>query len=496
MKGNNVFDLEQSMSTQNQVTNISSTVKSGIQPHIRVLEGKFFPLEDVYGSDIEYDQYLLIKDNIEKYSQRLKKDLGLRGSPFSFKKVNGNHCLRVSNITGSILLSNKQIEVIPKFIHSTQSDIWPDILLELLYRAKHKRYSYLKGQGTKSKKLRFIDHIALAYCDSLESALNQDMISTYKSTEEIGSVLRGRLLIEKTILNSFSKPHQFVCDVDYRSTDNQYNRLLAWAISKFINIVFDSSIKRKLRDLEQRFPTFSGNHFLPRKVPLSAPSQFKHYDEALEIASSLALGNHITSNGGSVNTYGYTINTEVLYEKYVEATLKVATGLLGGEIFVSSQDTKLYAEGVTAHTRSFFTRPDNVIYKNKSPHILVDAKYKKVFEQESGNTKKPQNSDTYQLVASLVSHGCQIGVLMYPHLGDSENDVKRPPIRAWKVESHGLTWLIVAITIDLASLTSLEKLNLMDQKISKFLTLLLSESVESLNPEKLTTFDNNIWSTT
>ncbi len=464
------------------------------QTALIVREGEFFLLREISFGMLTSAVEDNARELLERVGGKFQKDLGLRVNPITTRRIEGDLKVRISHMTGSLFLSGCQIEIIPKFISAANEKYWSDILLEVLARARHKRYGYVKNKGFISSGLSFIDHVALAYADSLDQALEQENIRTYKNTEEELPFLRGRLLIQKSIMNAFSRPHRYVCEVDYLEENNEYNNLLSWALSRFQSCVFDAKIKQRLMSLEYRLPGYGEQHGLPSRLPLIPPAQYRHFEESLEIASNLAMGNQYSIDGGSSSTYGYILNTEVLYEKFIEETLKFAVRLLGGEYYVSPQDSKLYAEAITDKDRSYYTRPDNVIYHGESPMLLIDAKYKKFTDSETGNSKRPQNSDVYQLVASLVSYGCRVGILLYPGMGVSTDVGGKSPFHMWKVGSADSLRVVIGVSIDMSCMRDRNEIIHLDRKLSKLVVLLLENTLSVERLALLQSEMDELWS--
>lgn len=454
------------------------------QDSLVVREGVFFPLSKICTEKINWYANGGVREILEADGDRLKKDLGLRVSPITVKRAKGELVVRISNVTGSLFLLSRSIEIVPKFISASNEKYWSDILLEILARSRHKRYRYIETNGLLDRGLNFIDHVALAYVTLLERAIDQDKIRTYRSAEEELPVVRGSFLFQKTIINSLSRPHRYICNVDYLDENNQYNQLLGWALLQFQSSVFDPTIKQRLNLLEDSFVEPHTEYEIPNRLPLTAPSQYRHYEEPLEIASNLALGNNHSINGGKSSSYGYVINTEVIYEKFIEESLKIAVHILARNynISVSAQDSMLYAEAITTKDRSYYTRPDNVIYQDDTPLILIDAKYKNFTDSETGSSKRPQNNDVYQLVASLVSYDCNIGVLLYPGMGGSESNGKNA-FHIWKIGGGSDIRVVIGVSLNFSYMQDKKNLFKIDENLSNLVEVLMNYSLnlDSLN---------------
>jgi 5-methylcytosine-specific restriction endonuclease McrBC regulatory subunit McrC len=208
-------------------------------------------------------------------------------------------------------------------------------------------------------------------------------------------------------------------------------------------------------------------------VPDTAPAQFRHFNEALAIAAALARGTAVGQSLGQVTGYGYVLNMERLFESFVERSLALVVRGVGAQASVA-QETRLYARALTAGTRSYYTRPDNVLKHGDDSLLLVDAKYKVLGEAESpAGTARPNNGDVYQLVASLVSHRCRRGLLLYPRMSDA-GGADNHSTRYWTTSGPGGAFLLAAAAVQVSQLGTPAGLARFDDH----LTTLLREVIE------------------
>lgn len=422
---------------------------------------------------------LLVRE-FDNASRRLKRDLRLRSMPITTERVHGDFNVRFTGISGTLLICGTYIHIVPKFILTPEAlNDWQITVLNMLSRVRSWVHTYSKTLGTLRAQFSFIDHIALAFAEALENALDQEPIHIYQLHEEVSPFIRGRLAPERTVVLSFSQPHKLVCEVDYLETDNQFNHLLHWAGEHLLAHVADSQIRRKLSFVISKLPPVTRPLRLPGHLPLLLPPQYRYFNQAMEIASSLARGFSHSHQDGSVSTYGYVLDMESLFERFIEKTLLHSVNLLGSDAYESvPQDSKLYAEPITSSCKSYYTRPDNVIYRNEKPLLIVDAKYKRFGEADSGTPARPQNADIYQLFASLVAHKCDRGLLVYPRTV-VERDIESEEILLWKVRGANNPVLFGATSIDISQLTSKAELKEMDEKLARTLRYILDFDMSS-----------------
>jgi 5-methylcytosine-specific restriction endonuclease McrBC regulatory subunit McrC len=164
---------------------------------------------------------------------------------------------------------------------------------------------------------------------------------------------------------------------------------------------------------------------------------------------------------------------ERLFESFVEKTLVHILNSISPDLTVRPQVSKIYATAFQHSGRSYFTRPDNVLYRNEKPVLLLDAKYKQFEHSETGTMKRPQNSDIYQLFASMVAHECDRGLLVYPRMLTHEEPTEGQ-IRLWRISTPAKPLLVGAITIKVHQLSTKATIDELDESVAKSINELLA----------------------
>lgn len=430
-------------------------------------ENYWYLLADLPDISPTQEKINLWQREIRSKAKQIKNDLGLRHTPLSLEEREEGWSFRAAGIAGMLRVFDTQIQVVPKFVgEAAFGEAWQASVLTMLDRVRRKHYTYSRVRNLGLRKASFIDHVALAYKDALESALRQEPIHVYRTREETSPFLRGRFAVGRQMQSFIDRPHRIHCEVDYLETDNQFNQLLRWAGNRLAGMAYDGKVRRLLSETVRRLPAVGTPYAPPVSLRSSVPPQYKHYAEAIEVASALAKGYAHGQEAGQFSGYGYVLNMEKLFEGFVERTLSAAAEILGGESFsVEPQDTRLYAEAFGHKEGSYYTRPDVVVYQDGAPALLIDAKYKKFSDAEQGDNRRPENSDVYQMFASLISHKCGRGLLVYPRML-ADSDPGSANIKMWKVLVAGDLLLIGAVAVDVSNLSSKSALGDFDSKIA------------------------------
>jgi 5-methylcytosine-specific restriction enzyme subunit McrC len=443
------------------------------QARLFIRENAWYELSHLLGTTFQPRKRANLLEARSK-SEQIKRDLSLRSTPLILEERPNGLSLKVSGIAGTLRLFGTHLQVAPKFV--TQElfvAAWQSSILTMLNRVRRKHYTYSPIKGVNLTKATFIDHIALAYNEAVETALRGEAIQVYKMREETSSYLRGRLAVARQMQLSLARPQQIQCEVDYLETDNQFNSLLHWAGSRFLTLAFDSQVRRTLSTTLSRLPTIAGPPNVPVHLPVWPPPQYRHYVEALEIASVLARGYGHGPEAGRFAGYGYVLNMEKLFEAFVEKTLAHVANSILKNLTVRPQVSRIYATAFGHSGKSYFTRPDNVLYRNGKPLLMVDAKYKKFEESETGTKKRPQNSDIYQLFASMVSHECDRGLLVYPRMM-TPSEPNQGQITFWRIPTPTKPLLVGAMALNVSELSTKASLNDLDALVARAIKEMLS----------------------
>jgi 5-methylcytosine-specific restriction endonuclease McrBC regulatory subunit McrC len=394
-----------------------------------------------------------VREKLENLGVKIQKDLALRYNPVQFRNDGGKLNIRMSGIAGQLSFHGHEILVAPKFVDNPkQGQDWSASTISMMNRVRTTRLTYTPSNFLSRGVVSFVDHVALSFADSLKKAAKRDPIHIYKSREEIRNSLSGRLLIDRQLQHILKRPGTLACEVDYLDTNNDFNHALHFAAARFNALTLSPRVKELVHQAQQSLPKISGPARLPRVIPKTPPPQYDHYMDALEIAGDFLSGIGRSTAHGNVSGYGLLLNMEQLFEKFVERCLQQVTRTnLGDNWDLKAQYSQIYAYPENHGGKNYYTKPDNVIFKDNCPAIVLDAKYKKYSDAEENGNSKPKNSDVYQLVASMASNGCHVGALIYPKLDDTENDIPGN-VRLWSVDFNQVKMIVGAITLDLGRL--------------------------------------------
>ncbi|WP_346798065.1 hypothetical protein R5M92_04135 [Halomonas sp. Bachu 37] len=410
---------------------------------------------------------------VYKINQELRASLRLRQDPLELRKTSGGFEIRARSIAGTVSNGHFSIDVAPKFVAGKNLDKeWSLSLMALVQYALSKHVFLQKNFQINAHRSRFVDLLSMAFIDAVEAGLRDQVIHTYNVVEEAGASLRGRINMQRQIKTYLKRPHFLECDIDQLDSFNKYNDLLKWAADRFCSLVQSPVLTRKLREISIKIPGRNLPLAIHQQKQINLPPQFRAWHLALEIAVLLSSGFSHNQSGGLLSGYSFAFNMEKLFEHFVDFAFKKATLLLDDNFVSKSQLSTPYAFPQLATGKTFYSKPDNVLVKNKTAHLILDAKYKKLSNNEGDKSRKPQNQDVYELVAAMSAHGCDKGLLVYPKiLSDSLLDDRK--LQVWHISSFGKTLTIGAVAVDLMDLRLPRGLRSIEHRLAEAMKNLL-----------------------
>lgn len=396
-------------------------------------------------------------DDLYEKSSAIKKNLGLHFNPISIQRGAGKRSIKFSSIAGVLSLRNMEIEIMPKFYN--EDDLWRENLFAMISWANSSRIEAQKSGNMKYANRSMYDHIGRLYAEELEYALRKEPILTYRSTEDHSRFLRGRILISEEVRHILSAPGIVWYERDALDYENEYNFILKWCADFLFHHCKSKLIKNRLRIIREAIPATANYYSIP--VLSKLPPQYAHYAKVIEIANNVALGASMQHSKFGTVGYGYIVDTEVIYEKFIERILKSLQDIRS-DFACQAQVSIPFAVSSDGKMPAYYTRPDNRILNLEKPEVLIDAKYKDNFK--TGTRKKPINSDVYQMFSSLVAHGCTKGILISPcDIDEKEGS------QYWNVDNNGENYVICSLCINLNDISTKKAIDDLRMRILKYI---------------------------
>ena len=205
-------------------------------------------------------------------------------------------------------------------------------------------------------------------------------------------------------------------------------------------------LRRRLERVVSLLPKPEHHYRLP--VHAALPAQYSRYRAALEIGNLIAGGASAVLQDQGSSGYGFLFNTERTYEKFLERMLqRIARRHTDWSVTAQRTAALGHPEGAGS---VLFTRPDNTLTIQEMVTALIDAKYKCDLAGH-GPLRQPRSGDYYQMLASLIAHGCAQALLVVPSEGDLGGE---PPLLTWTTASGETIWRVGLLRWDISDLST------------------------------------------
>jgi 5-methylcytosine-specific restriction enzyme subunit McrC len=414
-----------------------------------------------------------IERSIKRINNNLKRSLGLRQEPIELRYNLGELEIRARGIAGTLSAEGLVVDIAPKFaLKADEGGEWNLSLLMLVRHAQPRNVVFSRSSHLNIANVSFLDLLAMAFVDAIESACNDQLIHTYQVKEISSPTVKGRLNIQRQILASIQRPHLIECDVDQLDTNNPYNDLLCWAIKYFYRLVESPRLRQQINELSTRIPGRPNPLLAQRHSEIKPPPQYRNWESALKICSILYKGLNLSSQTGQHSGYSFLFNMEKLFEHFVENLLTRSIRKITERTLVNErQYSSLYAKP-EGNNNPFFSKPDNVLLEGDNSVLVVDAKYKRLSDNLGDRDRKPQSQDVYELVAAMTAHRCNKSLLLYPKVVGNES-LTDGHLAVWNIDAFGTELKVGAIAIDLMELRNRGGLEKLEQSLAVTIVQLL-----------------------
>ena len=363
--------------------------------------------------------------------QQLAAELSAQRRLFIEERREGLH-IQARSWVGVVHLRDLELRVVPKAAGGNQGLVGMIELasgLEALERVPRERLIEAEG-------LNLLDLIALLLVEEVEAVVRLGLLRDYVERDDLLPVVRGRLLLDRQVLERFGQVDRLYCRLDEHEHDITENQLLGLALSRAGIVVRDPEVKRRARRMSSLFREICDPDALDLEVAkdLSYDRMNAYYRGSHELALLIlgGLGIEDVLATGSINSFAFLLNMNLLFERFVWVLF--STVLRGTQVDVAYQKRNRLTIWDPDAGQSYQTViPDLLLDQRRGEvhtRLPVDAKYK-FYDEHSISP-----GDVYQ--AFLYSYafspeGTQPrAVIAYPASGES---------RSWRLvvrRSHGV----------------------------------------------------------
>ena len=341
----------------------------------------------------------------------LKKNLSDKSIIYDYNKI------KFINYVGIIKINNLIIEILPKI--SLSNDIIKDRKMLIFMLSKCNKLSVDIKELLNSNILNnsLLDILAKVYSKKLLNELQKGLYREYVSKEEALSIIKGKILISKSIKENTINKNKMNCKYDEFTEDNLFNAILKRAISVILFSIKNDDVKKELNIINNVLNDIS-DIYIPNNIILNYKlnRMNNRFLECFTLAKLILLNSSMDKSLGKENGFSILFEMNYLYEEYVGVLLKEVFN--DTNININTQEKSRYLLWNTLKERNEIAlKPDIVIYKDNKPKIIIDTKWKSA--TIDGKEVYTQG-DIYQMYAYITTYEeCQQCILLYPKTNEN-----------------------------------------------------------------------------
>lgn len=340
----------------------------------------------------------------------LKKNIGNKSIVYDYNKI------KFINYVGIIKVKNLIVEILPKI--SLSNDIIKDREMLMFMLSKCNKLSVDIKELLNSNILNnsLLDILAKVFSKKLLNELQKGLYREYVSKEEPLSMIKGKILISKSIKENTINKNKMNCKYDEFTEDNLFNAILKRAINVILFSIKNNDVKKELNIINNIFNDIS-DIYIPNNIILNYKlnRMNNRFLECFTLAKLILLNSSMDKSLGKENGFSILFEMNYLYEEYIGVLLKEAFN--DTNISINTQEKSRYLLWNTLKERNEIAlKPDIVIYKDNKPKVIIDTKWK---SSSINNREIYSQSDIYQMYAYITTYTeCEECILLYPKFED------------------------------------------------------------------------------
>ena len=328
--------------------------------------------------------------------------------------------IKAKNYVGVIRFNDINIQILPKIFEIINDKSCKDqksikaINFHLLWWLSEcdDELSVLKSNSSwDSISFKFLDILICIYANITKNDIIFNKHQAYVELEENIGTVRGRIDFNKYSVNLVSgKPHILPCIYDSLEIDNPYNRILKFTSKFLIHKTDNDEIKKILQDIvfildevEDVSVTIADCY----KVKLSPLNL--NMRKIMDFCKMFLSGKTINSSNEELEIYAFLFPMEVLFEKFVRNFIKsnfFLTNQISNIYYQNNGDTEYLAkENHAKKENAFLLKPDIYIKRKDKKEIIIDPKYKKIYNrEESSKYSDMEQEELYRPKSGASAH--------------------------------------------------------------------------------------------
>ncbi len=309
--------------------------------------------------------------------------------------------------------SGYQIQILPKISMGGQDDtnnrVTKNTFIKMLRYMSDFENKVISTANLNIDKMNLYEIFINMYIQQVIALVKLGLKSNYVSNEDNLSTLRGKLNINKHIIKNIAHKEKFYCNFDEYQINRPENKLIKTTLLKLYKITERIENKKSISQLLTSFELVeeSKNYDVDFNKA-SIDRSMKDYELILKWSKVFLQNKSFTTFSGDTISRALLFPMDKLFEGYVAKNIKKV--LSDKNWNVATQDKGYY---LFDDPRQFRLRPDIVITRDNGTRIVLDTKWKSLFNNSSKNYGISQ-SDMYQMYAYAKKYKTNEVWLLYP----------------------------------------------------------------------------------
>ena len=383
------------------------------------------------------ESYAETGDNAHYLKERYFKELDAfirnqestddEGNPLDFlrtRTIKGlGNVIQAKNFVGLIQLeSGYQIQILPKvdFGANDTGKTTEEVFIDMLRSMKDFPGKVFSSANLRTESINLYEIFINMYLYQLSLLTRRGLKSAYVSQEDTLNVFKGKLLINRHLKENIGHAERFSLAYDEFNLNRPENRLIKSTLLKLQKISTSSnnlkSIRQQLIYFELVDPSWNyASDF--DKVQIDRTT--KDYEEILAWSKVFLMNKSFSTFSGDNKARALLFPMEKVYESFV--SMHIVDIFEREHYSVSTQDTGRYL--LKEENRNIFSlRPDIVVKDKEENTIIMDTKWKRLYDSPQENYGISQ-TDMYQMYAYSKKYNANKVWVLYPRVNELENRI-------------------------------------------------------------------------
>ena len=383
------------------------------------------------------NSYAETGDNIHYLSERYFKELDdfIRnqestddeGNPLDFlraRTVKGiGNVIQAKNFVGLIQLeSGCQIQILPKVDFGTNDTgkTTEEVFIDMLKTMKDFPGKVFSSANLRTESVNLYEIFINMYLYQLSLLTRKGLKSAYISQEDTLNVFKGKLLVNRHLKENIGHAERFSLAYDEFNLNRPENRLIKSTLLKLQKISTSSNNLKSIRQQLIYFDLVAPSwNYASDFDEVQIDRTTKDYEEILAWSKVFLMNKSFSIFSGDNKARALLFPMEKVYESFV--SMHIVDIFEREHYSVSTQDTGRYL--LKEENRNIFSlRPDIVVKDKEENTIIMDTKWKRLYDSPQENYGISQ-TDMYQLYAYSKKYNANKVWVLYPRVNELENRI-------------------------------------------------------------------------